>query len=135
VRYLIGLVLEDEERHHRVLHEIMTAVGNRITLRNDPDAVPDLPHEPPNRALEEVTGRFLVAERADQKQLRALRKALRPFSANSMWALLVELMEHDTAKHIRLLTFIRDHVVRQPRYYLPISRALDPLLEETTESQ
>lgn|GEM_PF-1055083 len=134
-RYLIQLILEDEERHHRVLHEIMTAVGNRIASRSDPDAVPNLPHEPPNRVLEEVTGRFLAAERADAKQLRALRKKLGPFRDTSMWALLVELIEHDTAKHIRILTFIRDHVVRQPRRYLAISRALDTALDEPVEPE
>ena len=135
VRYLMGLLLEDEERHHRVLHEIATAIGNRVTLRHDPDAVPDLPYEPPDRVLEEVTGRFLAAERADAKQLRALRKELRPFRDTSLWALLVELMEHDTAKHIRLLTFIRDHVARQPRRYLAVNRALDPLLQEVPEPE
>jgi hypothetical protein len=44
-------------------------------------------------------------------------------------------MEHDTAKHIRLLTFIRDHFARQPRRYLAISRALEPTLEETPEPE
>ena len=129
-RYLIRLVLEDEERHHRVLHEILTAIANKVALRDDPDAVPDLPHEPPNRALQEVTSQFLAAERADAKQLRALRKELRSFRDTSLWALLIELMEHDTAKHIHVLTFIRDRVARQPRRYLAISRALDATIEE-----
>ena len=135
VRYLISLVLEDEERHHRLLHEIVAAIENRLASGNNPDAVPDLTHEPPDRALEEVTDRFLAAERADAKQLKALRKELRPFRDTSMWPLLVELMEHDTAKHIRLLTYMRDHVVRQPRRYLQISRALELPLEESAEPQ
>ena len=128
-RYLIRLVLEDEERHHRVLQELLTAIANRVAARDDPDAVPDLPHEPPDRALQEVTSQFLAAERADAKQLRALRKELRSFRDTSLWALLIELMEHDTAKHIHVLTFIRDRVAGQPRRYLPISRALDAKLE------
>ena len=93
----------------------MTAIGNGIAWSHDPEAVPNLPYGPPDPALAEVTSRFLAAERADQKQLRALRKELRPFRDTSLWALLVELMEHDTAKHIRLLTFLRDHIARQPR--------------------
>lgn len=114
-RYLIRLVIEDEERHHRVLHEIVTAIGNGIVWRNDPEAVPNLLYGPTDRALAEVTRSFLAAERADQKQLRALRKELRPFRDTSLWALLVELMEHDTAKHIRILTFIADHVAAGSR--------------------
>ena len=77
---------------------------------------------------------FLAAERADAKQLRALRKELRPFRDTSLWVLLVELMEQDTAKHIRLLSFIRDHIARQPLRYLAVSRALDRPFEATPES-
>jgi len=114
-RYLIHMVLDDEERHHRMLREIMTAIGNGIAWRDDPDAVPNLPYGPPDQALEEATSRFLAAEKVDQKELHALRKELRPFRDTSLWALLIELMEHDTAKHILILSFIHDHVARQPR--------------------
>ena len=134
VRYLIRLVIEDEERHHRVLHEIVTAIEGGVSLQAASDAVPNLPHEPPDRTLEEVTSQFLAAERSDAKQLRALRKELRPFRDTSLWVLLVELMEQDTAKHIRLLSFIRDHIARQPLRYLAVSRALDRPFEATPES-
>src|ERR1035437_24348 len=89
-RYLLRLVVEDEERHHRVMHEIAPA-------------------------LEEATKRFLAAERTDRKELRALRKELEPYRDTTLWSLLIELMEHDTAKHILLLTFVRDHVARRPK--------------------
>jgi len=84
--------------------------------------VPNLPHEPPDRTLEEVTSQFLAAERADAKQLRALRKELGRSVTPACGLLLVELMEQDTAKHIRLLSFIRDHIARQPLRYLAVSR-------------
>lgn len=113
-RYLIRLILTDEERHHRILHEIVTAIGNGVAWHEDPAAVPNLAYGPTDRALVEDTRRFLAAERADQKQLRALRKELRPFRDTSLWALLVEVMEYDTAKHIRILTFIADRIARHP---------------------
>ena len=114
-RYLIRLVIEDEERHHRLFHEIATALGNDIAWAHNPDGVPNLQYRPPPPALAEVTRRFLAAERADAKQLRALRRELRPFRDTTVWVLLIELMEHDTAKHIRLLSFIRDNIARTPR--------------------
>jgi len=86
-RYLIRLVLEDEERHHRILHQLLTALSNGIAWRADRDAVPSLPYRA-DPELAAVTARFLAAERADQKQLRALRDELRPFRDSSMWALL-----------------------------------------------
>jgi hypothetical protein len=114
-RYLLRLVVEDEVRHHRIMHEIATAIGEGIAWKNDADTVPNLPHGNPDPALEEVTKRFLAAERADRKQLSALRKELQPYRDTTLWSLLVELMEHDTAKHILLLTFVRDHVARRPK--------------------
>ena len=114
-RYLLRLVVEDEERHHRVMHEIATALGEGIVWKNDAETVPDLPHGKPDPVLEEVTKRFLAAERADRKELRALRKELQPYRDTTLWSLLIELMEHDTAKHILLLTFVRDHVARRPK--------------------
>lgn len=114
-RYLIRMVVEDEERHHRLFHEMTTALGNGFGWSHDSQAVPELVHGQPPRALEEVTARFLAAERADKKQLRALRKELRPFRDTSLWDLLVELMEYDTAKHIRVFTFLHDHVARRAK--------------------
>jgi alkylated DNA nucleotide flippase Atl1 len=111
-RYLLRLVIEDEQRHHRVIGEIATAIGEGIAWRSDADTVPSMPRGELLPNLEDVTKRFLAAERADRKQLQALRKELRPFRDTTMWSLLVEVMELDTAKHIRLLTFIRDHLTR-----------------------
>lgn len=118
-RYLIRLIIEDEERHHRLFHEMIAAIGNQ--WEPSPDAAPDLPSGPPSQALEEVTIRFLAAEREDQKQLRALRREMRPFRNTTLWTLLVELMEHDTAKHVHLLTFVRDHAARRNRVHPPPS--------------
>ncbi|MGA7912979.1 MAG: hypothetical protein WCC30_15735 [Candidatus Dormiibacterota bacterium] len=112
-RYLIRMVVEDEERHHRLFHEMTTALGNGFGWTHDSEAVPEMVSGQPPPALEEVTARFLAAERADKKQLHALRKELRPFRDTSLWDLLVELMEYDTAKHIRVFTFLRDHVARR----------------------
>ena len=61
-RYLLRLVVEDEERHHRVMHEIATALGEGIVWKNDAETVPDLPHGKPDPALEEVTKRFYLTK-------------------------------------------------------------------------
>ncbi len=112
-RYLMNLVVEDEERHHRLLQEIVTTFDNDFGWYHEPGALPNLPDGPPSQALEEATSQFLNAELTDQEQLQALREELRVSRDTSLSPLLVELMEHDTAKHIVLLTFIRDHVARR----------------------
>lgn len=115
-RYLIRLLVDDEERHHRMFRDIAVALGNGIAWQRDPEAVPSLPIGKVSPELAEVTSRFLAAERADKKQLRKLRRQLRQFRETTMWTLLVEMMEHDTDKHIRLLSFVHDHIA-VPRTY------------------
>jgi hypothetical protein len=58
------------------------------------------------RRLLEPTERFLEAERDDRAQLRRLRKELKPARSNTLWPLMVELMEIDTDKHIRILEYL-----------------------------
>lgn len=112
-RYLIHIVLEDEERHHRFFRDLTTSIGNLISWSHESDAVPALPYRPYSEEFGETTARFLAAEKADQADLRDLRKRLRPYRDTTLWHLLVGLMEHDTAKHIELLTFLHDHSARQ----------------------
>lgn len=109
VRYLLRLVIEDEERHHRLLHDIVVALGNGIAWPSDPQAAPDLPFKGSGRGVAEVTERFLAAERSGRRKLRALRRQLRPLRDTTVWTLLVEVIEQDTIKHIRLLKFIARH--------------------------
>jgi hypothetical protein len=55
-----------------------------------------------------VTDRLLAAERDDAKELKRLAKSLRDLRETTLWVLLVELMQADTAKHIKILSFIHD---------------------------
>ena len=58
--------------------------------------------------IDAVTARLLDAERADAKELKKLAKNLGELRDTTLWGLLVELMQDDTAKHIRILSFMRD---------------------------
>jgi len=43
-RFLLRLVIDDEERHHRLLRQIALAVGNGIAWRDDSGSVPASGH-------------------------------------------------------------------------------------------
>lgn len=108
IRYLARLVIEDEERHHRVISEM----ANRVDSWMQATAVePSTPTLTPrvDRDLLDETRRLLELEREDAKELRHLQKELRYAPATSLLPLLVKLMLHDTAKHIEILTFIRSY--------------------------
>ncbi|HEX2785333.1 MAG TPA: hypothetical protein VHN36_17240 [Ilumatobacteraceae bacterium] len=111
VQYLVRLILADEERHHRqfaeMANEILSVVSElpvepclpSIDTRSDPDLLAE-------------TKRLLAFERADAKELRRLRKTLRHGSRASLSPLFADLMLHDTAKHIAILEFIKEHLTR-----------------------
>jgi rubrerythrin len=106
IAFLLRMILEDERRHHELFEEM-----SRAALGEE-DALPAAPA--PDRAtavaLLEPTERFLAAERDDQVTLRRLRKELKPARDDTLWPLLVELMEIDTEKHIRVLEYLRQRL-------------------------
>lgn len=112
-QFLLRLVIDDEERHHRLFRQIALAVGDGVAWRDDPESVPGLTPWEDHPALLAATEEFLEAERQDRKQLHEMRKELRPLRDTSLWPLLLELMERDTDKHILMLTFIKEHVARR----------------------
>lgn len=104
-RLLVELIIEDEERHHglmaRLAQEARNAPGG--------DAVTTAPRFSTDDVVQllEPTERFLEAERDDRRRLRALARALRPMSEQNVWHMIVELMEIDTRKHVRILEYLR----------------------------
>lgn len=111
IQYLVKLILEDEERHHRVFAEMANEIKSFVW---ELDVEPRVPALVPKRddALLEQTRRLLEFEKEDAKELRALKKALKHSPKSSLHPLLVELMLHDTAKHIAILEHIRSRLRR-----------------------
>lgn len=108
VRYLGSLLLEDEVRHHRTFDALKKALLSDIEFREVEGSVPRLEPAADDEGLLERAEDLLKFEEEDLKGLRALAKQLRPVKRTTLWALLVEMMELDTEKHIRMLTFIID---------------------------
>jgi rubrerythrin len=109
VQYLVRLILEDEERHHRTFAEMANEIKSFVwELPVDP-SLPAIT-APADPELLEETKRLLAFEKADAKELRALRKTLKKSPSSSLQPLLVGIMLHDTKKHISILEFIRDHL-------------------------
>jgi len=112
-RYLARLIVEDEERHHRFFAELTETVQAFSQLQTEGQPVPFLTSGGADgEELGARTEHFLRVERDDLKELGVLSKQLRPVRDTTLWGLLVELMEMDTRRHIRILEFIRDHVAR-----------------------
>lgn len=107
VRYLVQLILEDEERHHRLFAELANALRSVIW---EVPVEPAMPATGPQRntELHDATRRLLEFEREDARELRALRTRLRHTNLPPMYELAVNMMLHDTDKHIDMLRFVAD---------------------------
>lgn len=105
-RYLVGMIVEDERRHHRIMAEIAEAIAWG-TLTSPGPGVPrtgpgDLDEDD---ELVRQTKALLEAEKRDRTELRRLRRRLRSYTG-TLWPLLVDLMLLDTDKHTRTLQFV-----------------------------
>jgi rubrerythrin len=106
VRYIVQLILADEVRHHQLFGEMINALRSEMDQREISPRLPDLtPGETPPELLEE-TRRLLQLEEHDTRELARLRKELDRVEDTRWWSVLVEVMQLDTQKHIRLLRFI-----------------------------
>lgn len=106
LRYLIELISEDEARHHRVLTELANSLRSANEWRSIDPSLPEGAGRPVSPDLMAATKRFIEVEKQDARNLEELRRELRPVAATTIWSLLVELMELDTKKHLRILEFI-----------------------------
>ena len=108
-RYLAGIILEDEVRHHQMFADLAESMRQMGELRVEDEPIPHLQGLRKDKDLiMEVTERLLDVEREDMKELKALAKEYKPYRNTTLWGLLVELMRLDTERHIMILKFMRD---------------------------
>lgn len=107
-RFLAGLILADERRHHQIFNDLAESIRQMAELSDD-GPIPSLRGLKADRErILATTERLLETERADAKELKQLAKQLKDMRETTLWGLLLELMQDDTSKHIKILQFIRD---------------------------
>lgn len=115
IAYLAKLVASEERRHHQILEDI----ARSLRARTDDDGgrspgshqVVLSPEE--REKLLAATRELIDLERRDTSDLRQLRRDLRLSPPETIWPLLVELMEDDTEKHLKILREIERRLRRQ----------------------
>lgn len=114
-RYLAGVILDDEVRHHRVFDDLAASMKAQLDHDYDEQPIPSLRGLHADRfRIKRVTDDLLRIEREDLRELKEFSKQLKEFRRVSLWSFLVELMLDDTKKHIKILEFIRDRAEDQP---------------------
>ena len=107
VRYLLRMLLDDEERHHVQFDSMLDsleAFGEGRRPRYPlPVVAPVLDPQ-----LVENARQLAELERTDWQQLNELARVMKSSHLPREYELLVELMHHDTAKHIAILRFVSE---------------------------
>jgi hypothetical protein len=106
--YVIGLILEDERRHHRMLAEVANSVAWDHSSRTPDDSTPAMGPGFGGDLLAQ-TKRLLATEQADYRELRRIRKKMQPFADTTLWGLIIDVMLLDTKKHATMLRFLEKH--------------------------
>jgi rubrerythrin len=106
--YVIGLILEDERHHHRLLAEVANAAAWARSSGAPDTSTPPLSAGIDGELLAQ-TKRLLAAEQADYRELRRIRRKLHPFADTTLWGLIIDMMLLDTKKHATMLRFLEKH--------------------------
>lgn len=109
LRYLVDLIMQDEVRHHEQIDRMLANLRSFVWDVDIESRVPDV-H--PSEDVIAETGRLLKIEQQDAKDLREIKRELRHRDVYPLLPLLVDLMLHDTAKHVDILEFIRFYAQR-----------------------
>ena len=108
VRFLVKMILDDEVRHHGVFADMINSL--RVEMgQMDGGGLPSFRRANDRTALLAKTNELLEVERDDVKELQALRKEISKVADTRWWSVIIDTMEMDNLKHIKLLEFIRDH--------------------------
>ncbi|HLG71739.1 MAG TPA: hypothetical protein VK009_15070 [Chloroflexota bacterium] len=106
-RYLMGLVLEDEERHHRLSKAMADEVEQSLLWLRGNEPLPEIhPTTEARQNLLRQTEQFLQIEEDGDRQLAALHDQVKDLHAGLL-QLMVDIMRADTHKHIQILKYIK----------------------------
>jgi hypothetical protein len=109
-RYLMGLVLADEERHHRLSKAMADDVHQSLLWLTDHNGLPDIMATGKDREqLLRQTERFLQIEEDGQRQLDGLHEKVKALHSGLL-ELIVDIMRSDTKKHVHILKFIKSRL-------------------------
>lgn len=107
VRFLLQLIMSDEEKHHAVLHTITSTLSADLVGQRSGERLPNLGEisAEEKQALRKLTAEFIQTEKDGIKQYKALLKPSAGYYGELL-VLLIRTIIHDSEKHLMILRFI-----------------------------
>ena len=108
VKFLVELILADEEKHHTVLESMTSTLKGALTWTRFENAVAGLSNLGQQKdEILSVTEEFIRAERKEIVEYRKLMRASKKYY-QGLFTLFLAAMIHDSEKHIEILEFLRE---------------------------
>lgn len=114
VALVMGLILDDEERHHGLLLRMEASLRDALNWTHSASALPTslsagTPHA---RDLATVAKELISEERTGARKMRELARNEKGIDAG-LDSLLLEMMAMDSEKHARLLEFVHQRLAQR----------------------
>jgi rubrerythrin len=116
ISLVMGLILDDEQRHHGLLRRIESSLRDALYWTHSPNSLPDTttPQEPIASELADVVRVLIAEEHTGARHMRELAKREQGIGSG-LHSLLMEMMAMDSEKHARLLQFVQDRLAVRAR--------------------
>lgn len=109
VALLMHFIVEDEQRHHRLLEQMAVTLRDGLSWTHSPDALPAAAATEPSPDLGqaiETTRSLIREEREGARHVRHLSRQ-EPRLYGGLYALILEMIGKDSTKHEHLLRFVQ----------------------------
>ncbi len=106
-RFLMQLIVSDEEKHRAVMHAMVSTLKGSLTWTRPPDSLEggsELPTT--NGKLREVTDEFIRLETDGIREYKTLIKESSGYY-HGLFKVLLDGMIRDSEKHVELLQFLK----------------------------
>ncbi|MFQ5903320.1 MAG: ferritin family protein [Candidatus Binatia bacterium] len=110
VRFLLQLIISDEEKHHAVTHAMVSTLKGGLTWTKPEGAISGLADlEGEKDELLKITEDFIKLEKGGIKEYRRLIKRSKGYY-QGLFVLLIQSMIRDSEKHVEILEFLRQRL-------------------------
>jgi rubrerythrin len=107
IRFLLSLIVADEERHHEIIHHIVSGLKDELAWTRSETVAAKLPGQGQRaRELSKTVERLLAVERDGIGEYEKLVKTTEGFHQD-LFGMLCRTMIHDSLKHISILDFLK----------------------------
>jgi len=109
--FLLNLIIADEERHQAVVHSMVATLQGALNWSHPAGAIDDSTTLTQEQAAElrRLTQTFIDEERNGIKEYKNLIKSSKGYY-RGLFTLLINIMIHDSEKHVMILEFLHDEL-------------------------